>query len=175
MIALTDEQEFGPTELKLPRHEGIRAGALGGSVVAAWLLINDSMSGTPLGTPTLLGRWILGLIVPGANLPPWADLLAFAIWHYAIWTGVAMLVLAVVHAAARTPSILIAGAQGFIIVQLADLGIATAVSQGPMGAMAWRALVFGNVFGWGATWLYVARRHPEVRAELARAVEHDEQ
>jgi hypothetical protein len=41
----------------------------------------------------------------------------------------------------------------------------------PMGAMAWRALVFGNVFGWGATWLYISRRHPELRAQLARAAE----
>lgn len=176
MDALTDVHESGPTELTLPKHrEGIRAGAIGGSVVAIWLLVDDSISGTPLRTPTLLGRWILGLIVPGATMPQWAALLAFVTWHYAIWIGVAMLVLAVVHAAARTPSILIAGVQGFILVQLAEVGIATALSRGPMGAMAWRALLFGNVFGWGATWLYIARRHPELRAELARADEHDEQ
>ena len=176
MNGLTDTQDSGVSALPHPnRHEGIRAGAIGGSVVAVWLLVNDAIGGTPLGTPRLLGGWILGLIAPGAAMPPWATLLAFAIWHYALWTGVAMLVLAVVHAAARTPSILIAGIQGFILVQLAVVGFATAMSLGPLGAMAWRALVLGNVFGWGATWLYIARRHPELRAELARADEHDEQ
>jgi hypothetical protein len=41
------------------------------------------------------------------------------------------------------------------------------LAQGRFGALAWRSVFVGNVLGWAVTWWYIARQHPELRAELA--------
>jgi hypothetical protein len=99
----------------------------------------------------------------------WGSVIAFTIAHCALWTGIATLILLAVHMAARAPAVLLFVALVFILLQLAVVALTTALSEGPLGVLAWRSILAGNALGWMVTWWYVIRRHPELRGEFARA------
>jgi hypothetical protein len=130
-------------------------------------MLSDWLNGKPLHTAGFFGRAVLSHVDPGA--PLWASVIAFTIVHCALWTGIAALILLAVHTAARTPAVLMFVALVFILLQLAVIALSAALSQGPLGVLAWRSIVVGNALGWIATWWSVIRRHPELGRELARA------
>jgi hypothetical protein len=150
-----------------PAHERVRAGLLGAASVWLWVFLSDWLSGASLRTATFLGRAVLSHIAPGA--PVWQSVIAFTVVHGALWTGIAALILLFVHMAARIPAVLMFVAVVFILLQLAMVALATALSLGPLGTLAWRSVFVGNAVGWTVTWWYIFRWHPELRAELAKA------
>jgi hypothetical protein len=150
-----------------PPHERLRAGLLGAATVWLWVFVSDWASGVPLRTPTLLGHAVLS--VTGADAPAWVAVIAFTIAHCGLWTLVATLLLAAVHVAARTPAVLMFVVVVFILFQLAIVAYSAALSQGPLGVLAWRSVLVGNALGWVATLWYIVRQHPELRSEFAHS------
>ena len=153
-----------PRIVRPSAHERILAGLLGAATVWLWVCLSDWLSGAPFRTATFFGRAVLSHVDPGA--PVWQSVIAFTLVHCALWTGVAALLLLGVHMAARTPPVLMFVIVVFILLQLAIVALITALSQGQLGALAWRSVFIGNAVGWLVLWWYVIRRHPELRNEM---------
>lgn len=148
--------------------EGIRTGVVGATAIWLWLVAVDLIAGSPLYTPRVLGRGLLGIILPGASAPLWADVLAFTILHYGLWVLLGTLVVRAVRADVRTPGTLVGAIVIIILLQLGLVGITAMLAQVGLHRMAWPAIFGGNLVGWLATSLYLLRRHPEIPAELRR-------
>lgn len=164
MTSTSPLQDLTTRIVRRPPHERLLAGLLGAATVWAWVFVSDWVSGAPLRTATILGHAVLS--VSGANTPAWAAVLAFTIVHCLLWTLVATLLLAAVHVAVRTPAVLMFAVVVFILFQLAIVAYSAALSQGPLGVLAWRSVLVGNALGWIATLWYILRRHPELRSEF---------
>jgi hypothetical protein len=153
------------------RREGLRVGAVGATAVWIWLVVSDMHARTPFSTPAFLGRGLLGVDARGAPFPALAGIIVFTVAHYAAWMAVGTLIIAAIRRAARTPSLLVGLVLLLILMQFLFVGITAILAQGPLGAMAWRDLMIGDVIGWAAVAWYVLRAHRELRGELARAGE----
>jgi len=146
-------------------HEGVRAGAFGASTAWAWAFVSDALSHAPLSTATLFGRHILAIDqVRGAM--PWADVLAFTVFLFAVWIGVASAAALAVRAAATRPAVLLFAALILTLLELGAVVLTTLLAYEGMGSSAWRSVFAAHVAGWVVVWWYLVRRHPALRAEL---------
>src|SRR5436305_14400365 len=103
----------------IPR-DGIIAGALGATAVAVWFLIVDVLTRTAFYTPIGLGRGLLSVLGRGPhNDPAVMVVIAYTIFHYAAFIGVAMLAAVIVHWGRSTPGVL-AGA--LVLFVCAEIG-----------------------------------------------------
>jgi hypothetical protein len=149
-----------------PAHEGLRAGALGATVVWLWFFASDMINGTPLHLTANFGRGLMGFVGATGNGPIWQPVLVFTIAHFVYWCLLAVIVLKLIHAATTNPSVLGLGATVFILFQFLFVGITAILSNSGMGTFAWPSVWLGNIAGWVAAWWLIAHRHPELRDEL---------
>lgn len=149
-------------------REGIRAGAFGASAAWACAFVSDALTHAPLSTPILFGRHLLA-IDQVRQASPWADVLAFTVFLFAIWIGVASAAALAVRAAARRPPVLLLAALILTLLQLAAVALTTLLAYEGMGAAAWRSVYAPHLVGWLVVWWFLLRRHPELAAELRMA------
>ncbi|MGV3708644.1 MAG: hypothetical protein ACO1Q7_07365, partial [Gemmatimonas sp.] len=64
-------------------REGISAGLIGATAVAAWFFILDLVSGQLLATPVMLGRSLGSLFLGGTEPGTAAAFLGYTLFHYA--------------------------------------------------------------------------------------------
>src|SRR5438552_16103101 len=100
-------------------RDGIIAGFLGASAVAIAFFIIDVAFRSAFFTPLGLGRGLLTVFGRSHEYSPAVIVIAYTIFHYAAFIGVAWLAAAIIHAARSQPAIL-AGA--FIFFVAAEFG-----------------------------------------------------
>ena len=137
------------------QHSAFREGTLLGLIVATsiwvWLVVVDAVAGQPFRTFQVLG-----------------GVARFTVLHYLLCIAYGVVATAFVHGAKREPSLLIAAAFGFFILEFAFAMLAALLSQVGLGQLAWVRILGGNFVGAALTFLVLARRHP-LRDELRRA------
>jgi hypothetical protein len=102
-------------------REGIMAGCLGGSVVAVWFLLYDSIRLRPLHTPALLGAAVLqGLRDPELLIPRLDVVVGYTIFHFAVFGFFGIAVAAFLLAAEREPRILLGALILFLCFQVSS-------------------------------------------------------
>jgi hypothetical protein len=160
--------------------EGVRTGCVGATAVWLWLAVIDAIERTPFRTSALMGRGLLSIEVVGdphvpapGHFSALAGVAAFTVVHYALWIGLGTLAVRAVRAAARTPAVLVLAINLTIGLQVAFAVFAGMMAADGMGAQAWRAVFAGSLVGSAATWWYLVRQHPEMRAQYARAADDD--
>jgi hypothetical protein len=146
--------------------EGIRAGLVGAVTIALWFFLLDALAGRPLYTPTVLGTALLegadAVATPAALRASLETVITFTWIH-----GLAFLLIGVVAAhlvalAEREPSF------GFGIVLLfvvfeAGFLVASMLFAAPLlRALAWPAVVVGNLLAAAAMAGVFWRRHPHL-------------
>jgi hypothetical protein len=151
-----------------PASEALRFGLIGATAIWLWLLALDVIAGAPLHTPGILGRDVLGIIVPSVHASPLAGVLAFTLAHYTLWLLLGRLVVRAIAADVRSPGILVGAIVIFILLQLLFAGITQIFNETLLRHHAWPALFGGNVIGFLIAGAYLLRRHPELRAQLRR-------
>ena len=156
-----------------PSHEAIRAGALGATVVWLWLFVSDWLHGTPWYLATLFGRGLLGVVDGAGAISRLQAVMAFTIAHFVYWCVLAVVVLAVVRAAVRTPAVLSLGITVFILFQFLFVGVTAILANSGLGVFAWPSVLLGNIAGWAVAWWYILRRHPELGGEVRRMNDDD--
>jgi hypothetical protein len=128
-------------------HNSLTEGATLGVIVAtsiwAWLAVVDALAGQPFRTFAVLG---------GVPL--------FTALHYVLCVVYGVVVVTVVHGAARAPSLLIFAAFCFFILEFAFVMATVLLANVGLGALAWVRILGGNVVGAVLTWVLLARRHP---------------
>lgn len=122
---------------------GVVLGVIVGTVLWIWLYLIDVLAGEPLRTFTALG-----------------GLARFTILHYAVCIAFGVVAVAVVHAAARTPSVLVLAGLGFIVTETAFAMLAALLAHAGLGQLAWVRILGGSLIGAALTAVLLARTHP---------------
>ena len=145
-------------------QQGLVAGLLGALTIAVWFLVLDTLQGRPFYTPTVLGT---ALFRHGAGLAA-PESLAVSLEMVALYTFVHVLVFGVIgglasrllFAAERSPSAGFGILLLFVVFESGFVGAALVLAEPVLRALAWPAILFGNllaalVMGW-----YFWRKHP---------------
>lgn len=154
-------------------YETFYSAAIGGSAIALFFLVVDSIAGRPLFTPSLMGS-VLFLGMPAhAVTEIRLDMVArFSIVHFAAFAVVGLCVTLLVHWAerhARHP--LLVFAVLFALFELGTMGVAAVLLQGVMGRLGPLLVALANLsaaLSMGLFFLYA--RQPERWARLQRGV-----
>ena len=108
-----------------------------------WIAAVDAIAGEPFVTFSVLG-----------------GIAGFTVMHYVLNVVYGVVLMSIVHAAAREPNVIFAVGFGFLMLETA-FGFATAAfSSGPLGDLAWVRLFGANVVGALIALRMVTRRHP---------------
>jgi hypothetical protein len=160
---LPDNQTVETSRLYL---EGIIAGFVGAATIAIWFLILDTINGRPLYTPSLLGT---ALFHRGERPGP-PETLAVSLEMTLMYTWVHFLVFCIIGGFA---SRLLGLAEKnlnvgfgilllFIVFEFGFIGAAFMFTEALLKALAWPAVLVGNLLAAASMGGYFWRRHPNL-------------
>jgi hypothetical protein len=136
-------------ELTHAYAEGIRAGLVGAVTIALWFALLDLMRGRPLYTPTLLGTAIFrggaGLDDPTTLAPSLEMVLSFTWIHMLAFLLVGMAAARLLVAAEHNSHMGFGILLLFFIFESAFLGACMLFAEPVLQALAWPAVVVGNL------------------------------
>src|SRR2546429_7467907 len=139
------------------KHNSLREGAWLGVVVATsiwvWLAVVDAAVGQPFRTFTVLGGLALCTIL-----------------HYLFNVVYDIVIVPLVHGAAREPSLVIGMAFGFLVIEFGFVMITVLLSHMGLGELAWARILGGNLIGAAIAFVMLSRRH-RLRDEFRQAEE----
>jgi hypothetical protein len=140
-------------------HRSVREGARLGLVIATsiwiWLAIVDALVGQPFHTFTVLG-----------------GVVTFTTLHYVLNIAYGIAAVALIHASAHEPRLLVAVMLGFFVIEFGFVMLTALLSHAGLGQLAWVRVLGGNLIGAAVGWSILLRTHP-VR-ELLRDAEAEE-
>ena len=147
--------------------EGIVAGVIGAATIAVWFLILDMINGRPLYTPTVLGT---ALFRRGEGLAS-LESLPISFEMVLMYTWVHGLVFAVIGGGAsrllqlaeRNPNLGFGILLLFVVFEFGFLAVATLVEGRILQALAWPAILLGNLLAAATMAGYFWRRHPNLK------------
>jgi hypothetical protein len=126
--------------------EALSTGFLGAATVATWFFVVDLVSGTPLRTAGVLGSAVfLGISSPDEAVINATTVGLYSILHGAVFFLVGIGTTAIVRAADRSPSILALFIPLTIVLQALFVGGTAILAQFILGAIAWWAVLGGNL------------------------------
>jgi hypothetical protein len=140
-------------------HRSVREGARLGLVIATsiwiWLAIVDALVGQPFHTFTVLG-----------------GVVTFTTLHYVLNIAYGIAAVALIHASAHEPRLLVGVMLGFFVIEFGFVMLTALLSHTGLGQLAWMRVLGGNLIGAAVGWSILLRTHP-VR-ELLRDAEAEE-
>lgn len=153
-------------------REGIVAGVIGATAVAAWFLVVDLVAAELFFTPTRLGQ-AFGRTFGFAPMAESTTVafLGYTVIHYVGFIVVATIAAAIVHAAGRQPTVLAGAFLAFVIAQAAIYGfIALLHATDLLEHLTWVLIAVGNLIGAGAIGWKLWRDHPGLRVGIGSAL-----
>jgi putative oxidoreductase len=154
-------------------REGVLAGIIGATAIAAWFFIVDLVAGQALFTPSTLGRAVFSVLgaVPDAESPI-IHVLAYTLFHYAAFITVGIVAAAMVRLAGDEPSVLMGFVILFVAFEVGFYAFVAVLSQvTPLGGLAWWQVMVGNVIAAAAMGFYLLRRHPVLREQFRHSLD----
>jgi hypothetical protein len=151
-------------------REGVVAGVLGATAVAVWFFVVDLIAGRPLFTPNTLGEGFLSVFGQSPE-PAAVNIIAYTIFHYAVFIFVGIIAVILVHAGERTPSVLAGSMILFVAIELGFYGMVALLEETALGNLAWYQILAGNLLAAVLMGTYLWRSHPAMREGLVRALE----
>jgi hypothetical protein len=143
-------------------REGIIAGALGATGVAAWFLIVDLIATEAFFTPVRLGMAFGTVFGP----PPMAEsatvaLVGYTVLHYVGFGIIGIVAAAIVHASRTQPSILAGAFLAFIVAQALIYGFIALLHQTQLlEHLTWLLIAVANLIGAALIGWKLWRDHP---------------
>jgi len=146
--------------------EGLRAGLVGAATIAIWFLILDTVSGRPLYTPTVLGTALFGsgqgLDAPEA-LPVSLDMiLSFTFVHVLGFLLIGVAAARLLALAERNASFGFGIVLFFVVFEFGFLLACMLFAEPVLHALAWPAVLLGNLFAAAAMAAVFWRSHPRL-------------
>ena len=136
-------------------HNSLREGATLGLIVAtsiwAWLAVVDAIAGEPFHTFTVLGGIAL-----------------FTAIHYLLNVAYGVVIVSVIHGAAREPSLAVAVSVGLLYLEIWFAMVTVLLSHLGLGDLAWVRILGGSLVGSVISIVFLSRTHP-LATELRRA------
>ena len=156
--------------------DGIVAGALGATAVAVWFLIVDVITRQAFYTPLGLGRGLISVLGRGPHNDPAAMVvIAYTIFHYAAFIGVACLAAVIVHWGERVPGVLAGAMVLFVVAEIGFYLLSAVFRESPVfGTLTWVQVATGNLIAAIVMGVYLWRTHPAVGHELDLALKGED-
>jgi hypothetical protein len=171
MIAQSDTAKGAPSGSVAARtfniyEEGIVAGLLGAATIAVWFFILDAIQGRPLYTPTVLGtalfRGRVGLTA-GSSLPPSFELVLWFTWvHVLVFVVLGGAAAGLLRLAERDPNFGFGILLFLVVFMFGFIGVSLVFAEEVLHALAWPAILFGNLLAAGVMAWFFWRRHPQL-------------
>ena len=147
--------------------EGALAGFVGAATIALWFLLLDTLNGHPLYTPTVLGTALFrgheALSAPG-SLPIDFELVIVFTWvhilHFIIIGAAASVLLSM---AERNPNVGFGILLLFVIFEFGFVVACMLFAEPVSHALAWPAVLVGNLLAAAAIGITLWRRHPTLK------------
>jgi hypothetical protein len=163
----------GPTaregELSGIYGEGIVAGLLGAATIAVWFLIVDTINGQPLHTPTVLGTALFrggaGLDHPQTLPVSYEMVMAFTWVHGLIFAAIGGVAARLLAFAEHTANVGFGIVLLFVIFEFGFVAVTMVFAEDVLQALAWPAVLVGNLLAAAAMGAYFRRRHPNLHIE----------
>jgi hypothetical protein len=147
-------------------EEGIVAGLLGASTIAVWFLILDAIQGRPLYTPTVLGTALfrsgVGLTAP-ESLGTSFELVIWFTWvHVLVFVVLGSAASGLLRLAERDPNFGFGILLFLVVFMFGFIGVSLVFAEEVLHALAWPAILVGNLLAAGIMAWYFWRRHPQL-------------
>ena len=149
-------------------REGVVAGLVGAWTVALWFFIVDMGRGQPFFTPGALGSALfLGSTDPSAVSISVVTVAGYSIFHIGAFFALGFVAAAIAGYAEDTPPLIIAAVMLFMAFMAFFMGLMALSAEFLLSALAWWAIVVGNVLATLAMGSYLWVKHPKLREALA--------
>lgn len=146
--------------------DGIVAGLIGAATIAVWFLLLDTIKGRPLYTPTVLGSALFqrGEGPPLEALAPSLGMTLMYTWvHGLIFCVIGGIASRLLALAERNFNIGFGILLLFVVFEFGFVIAASVFAEAVLRALAWQAVLVGNLLAAVAMALYFWRRHPHLQ------------
>ncbi len=144
--------------------DGIVGGLVGAATIAFWFLIVDTLNGRPFFTPTVLNAAFLrggeGLQAPGELAITLQSVIGFTWVHGLAFVLLGSAVSRLLAVAERNPNVGFGILLLFVVFECGFLVACALFAEPVLQALAWEAVVVGNLLAAGAMAAFFWRRHP---------------
>jgi hypothetical protein len=153
-------------------REGVLAGIIGATAIVVWFAIIDIVSGTPFHTPSILGAGLISVLGKPPMMPDTVmfHVFIYTVFHYLAFALVGIIIVSIVHQSSRTPAVLAGFLVAFVAFELGAIGITALFTESRLGGMAWYQIFLANLVATALMFWFIARRHPQLRGDLNRAL-----
>jgi hypothetical protein len=146
--------------------EGIIAGFIGAATIALWFLILDTINGRPFYTPSLLGTALFqrgeGLASP-ENVPVSLDMtLMYTGVHFLIFCFIGGLASRLLGLAEKNVNVGFGILLLFVVFEVGFIFAALVLAEAVLQALAWPAVLVGNLLAAASMGGYFWRHHPHL-------------
>ena len=146
--------------------EGLVAGLIGAATIAVWFFILDLYNGRPFYTPNVLGAALSlsGAVRESATVPMSMEFVIFYSWiHGLVFCVIGGLASKLLSLAERDLNYGFGILLLFIIFEFGFVAAAMVFAEPILRALAWPAVLVGNLLAAGAMAIYFWRHHPKLR------------
>lgn len=152
--------------------EGIIAGFIGATTVAAWFLIIDALRGRAFLVPAALGHGLRhALGVAGAADSFAANVVMYTLMHYIAFFVAGILAALILRRSATQPAVLAGAFLLFVVFEVGFFVLTTALPESrTLGLPSWALVSVANLLAAGAMGVYLWRAHPRLGTELDRVL-----
>jgi len=146
--------------------EGMLAGTVGAVTIALWFLILDTIAGRPFYTPNVVGTALLragkGLAAPEALPISLEVVLPFTWIHLLVFLLIGVAASRLLALAERNASFGFGVLLLFVVFEFGFLLASLVVAAPVLEALAWPAVLVGNLLAAAAMTAVFWRRHPQL-------------
>jgi hypothetical protein len=154
------------TEISGVYVEGVVAGLIGAATIALWFFILDLYNGRPFYTPNVLGAAmsLSGAVRDSATVPISIELVLFYSWiHALVFCVIGGVAAKLLSLAERDLHFGFGILLLFVIFEFGFVAAAMIFAEPILRALAWPAVLVGNLLAAAAMALYFWRHHPKLR------------
>ncbi len=149
--------------------EGVLVGLAGAAAIALWFFVIDVLQGRPLYTPTVLGTALFrggrGLEDPAHLAVSLEMVISFTWVHALVFLILGMGTARLVASVERNPSLGFGVVLLFVVLQYGFLQVSMVVAEPVLHALAWPAVLGGNLLAAAAMVAVIRWRHPTLAIE----------
>ena len=148
-------------------QEGIIAGVCGATAIAVWFLLLDLIKGRPFYTPTVLGTALFrggeGLAQPEALPIDFETVFLFTWVHFMVFAAVGGIVSRLLGTAERNANFGFGILLLFVFFEGGFVFASMTFAESLLQALAWPAILVGNLLAAVVMAVYFWQRHPNLR------------
>ena len=164
---LTEDVLPGSQTVDLSRLslEGIVAGFIGAATIAVWFLILDTINGRPFYTPSLLGTALFHreALASPETVPVSLDMTLMYTWvHFLVFCFIGGLASWLLGVAEKNLNVGFGILLLFVVFEFGFIAAALVLADAVLQALAWPAVLVGNLLAAASMGGYFWRRHPNL-------------